>query len=421
MLGALLCIGHELIDGVILNENARFAGETLKAYGLKLAEVVVVPDEISLIVKSLRRLLEEYDFLLVSGGLGPTDDDLTVEAAVLAFSLELEERKEILSLLKEHPEYKNSQQIAKKMALLPKGSTLLSKDFSSAGFYINVFQKPVFFLPGVPTQFKDLFLKAVIPKLLEGKFFNESKQVLVFRFFDINETDLNLFLKEELKEISSEVLIGYYPEGPEVKIIFQGPLELTEKIKGKIKDRFFLELFAEDDHSLPEVVGRILREKKEKVAVAESCTGGLLASLITSIPGSSEYFEGGMVTYSEESKMKLLGVEERIIREYSVYSHETAMAMARGACQRFNVNLGLATTGIAGPTGGLEDLPVGTVFISLATKEKIFSIRFQLSGQRNWVQRLASYLALDLLRRYLLYGKDLSRYRFAVEFKEEAF
>jgi len=447
MLSALLCIGHELIYGRIVNENAKVAGEALQAYGFKLGEVVVVPDDIPLIVKALKRLVDEYDFIIVSGGLGPTDDDLTVLAASQAFDLELEERAEVLSALQKNREYAKSFEMARKLALLPKGSILLSQDLTMAGFKLLVKEKPVFFLPGVPSQFEALLKDKVLPELLnikaEGRY-----ELAILKFFDLNETDLNSFLQNSLGDEIKELEIGYYPEGPEVKLILQASIlssrasnlssqasllssrekrgvlpqkSLIEKVKEMLKERFKFEFLSEGDKTLPVLVGELLLERGQRVAVAESCTGGQLACLITSISGSSNYFDRGFVVYSERSKVEVLGVSEETIAKHTVYSHETALEMAKRTLEKSKADYSLATTGLAGPTGGTDDLPVGTVFIALGTGSKAISVRFKFSGGRNWVQKLASYTALDMLRRYLVYGEGLSRYRFALELKERTF
>jgi nicotinamide-nucleotide amidase len=447
MLSALLCIGHELIYGRVVNENAKVAGEALQAYGFKLGEVVVVPDDIPLIVKALKRLVEEYDFIIVSGGLGPTDDDLTVLAASQAFDLELEERAEVLSALQKNREYVKSFEVARKLALLPKGSILLSEELTMAGFKLLVKEKPIFFLPGVPSQFEALLKNKVLPELLNIKAEDRS-ELAILKFFDLNETDLNSFLQNSLGDEIKELEIGYYPEGPEVKLILQAsllssrasnlssrastlssrerrgvlhPKSLIEKVKEMLKERFKFEFLSEGDKTLPVLVGELLLEKGKRVAVAESCTGGQLASLITSISGSSNYFDRGFVVYSERSKVEVLGVNEETIAKHTVYSHETALEMAKRTLEKSRADYSLATTGLAGPTGGTDDLPVGTVFIALGTGSKAISVRFKFSGERTWVQKLASYTALDMLRRYLVYGEGLSRYRFAFELKERTF
>jgi Uncharacterized protein (competence- and mitomycin-induced) len=301
-------------------------------------------------------------------------------------------------------------------------------------------EKPVFFLPGVPSQFKALLKNKVLPELLNVKAEDRS-ELAILRFFDLNETDLNSFLQNSLGDKVKELEVGYYPEEPEVKLILQASTlssrastlssrekrgilhqkSLIEKVKEMLKERFKFEFLSEGDKTLPVLVGELLLEKGKRVAVAESCTGGQLASLITSISGSSNYFDRGFVVYSERSKVEVLGVSEETIAKHTAYSHETALEMAKRTLEKSKADYSLAITGLAGPTGGTDDLPAGTVFIALGTGSKAISVRFKFSGERTWIQKLASYTALDMLRRYLVYGEGLSRYRFALELKERTF
>lgn len=423
MRGAILFIGDELISGRILNTNAEFAGKTLSAIGLKLSEIVTVPDEEPLIIKTFKRLLEEYDFVITSGGLGPTEDDLTTDAIAKALNLELKESKTILSAILSSSEYKGTLAMARKMSMLPEGAEILSEDSKMLGFYLHYQGKKLFFLPGVPDQFRYLLKDRVIPLLCEIRggdkgICKEERILKNFIFFDLNETDLNQFIlslkgKEEIK-------IGYYPLIPEVRLVLLGEREKVEDLGNQIKERFKINLVSEEDESLPVTIGRILTERGLSIATAESCTGGYLASLITAVPGSSVYFERGFVTYSVQSKKELLGVKEETLREKGIYSFDTAMEMAYGARLKAKTDFALSTTGMAGPTGGTLEIPVGTVYIGLSVPHKVFAWHFRFEGDRQTIQRMASYTALDLLRRYLLYGESLFSYRFTLGSKERA-
>lgn len=419
MIGALIFIGDELICGAIDNTNSVFAGKMLTSYGFEIGEIVILPDEIEIISEYLRKLSEKYDFLIVSGGLGPTDDDLTNLAVSKAFNLKLVENKEFLSAIFFAKEYKDSQKLASKMALLPEGAIPLSKDFSSAGYTLEIKNKFLFFLPGVPYQFENLLENEVIPRLLKLSPETKKRVFKTLRFFDLNETDLNQFIKSFSEDFLSKIKIGYYPVFPELKLILQGKKE--EEIRDftqKIKDRFFLYLVSENDQGLPEVIGECLKERKEKLAVAESCTGGFLSSLITSVSGSSLYFDRGFVTYSPESKVELLGVKKSTIEKFDVVSYEVAMEMAEGVREKTKVDYSLSLTGFAGPTGGTPENPVGTVYIGFSYKNKVKAFRFNFTGNRKQIQILASYTALDILRRYLFYGEGFFSYRFATGVKE---
>lgn len=422
MKGALLFIGDELITGRILNTNAEFAGKILSAFGLEPEEIVTIPDIEDKIINTLRRLIEEYDFVITSGGLGPTEDDLTTQAVAKALDLPLKEDKALLAAILASSEYKDTLAMASKMALMPEGAQALSEDSKVVGFALTYRDKRLFFLPGVPSQFQDLLKNKVIPQLCLWKTggrtleCGEGKVFKSFIFFDLNETDLNRFIQE----IPSKegLKIGYYPLLPEVRLVVFGREEEIKNITEQIKERFKLNLVGEEEDSLPQGIGKLLRERRETLATAESCTGGYLASLITSIAGSSDYFDRGFITYTAKSKSEILGVKEETLTQQGVYSYETAIEMALGAKRLSHSTYALATTGVAGPTGGTPQIPVGTVFIALATPQKVYAFKFYFEGNRNTIQRVASYTALDILRRYLLYGEGFFSYRFAQGFKE---
>ena len=419
---ALIFIGDELIYGAINNTNSVVAGRILTSYGFEIGEIITLPDNIDIIADYLKALTKKYDFLIISGGLGPTDDDLTNLAVTKAFNLKLREYPEFLSAIYSAREYKLSQELAKKMALLPEGAIPLSKDFSSAGYLLEIENKPLFFLPGVPHQFDNLLNTEVIPRLLNLSAETKEQIIKTLRFFDLNETDLNQFINTFPDEILSSIKIGYYPVFPEVKLILRGKNEKDLHVFiEKLKEKFAPYLISEKDKNLPQVIGELLQERKEKLATAESCTGGLLASFITSVSGSSLYFDRGFVTYSPESKIELLGVNPETIKKFDVVSYEVAIEMAEGARKKTGVDYALSITGFAGPTGGTPENPVGTVYIGFSYKNKIKAFRFSFLGERRDIQILASYTSLDILRRYLLYGEGFFSYRFATGIKEKSF
>ncbi len=420
MKGALIFIGNELISGAVENTNSVFAGRVLTANGFNIGEIITIPDELKIIVKYLKTLVKKYDFLIISGGLGPTDDDITNLAVSKAFNLKLKENPDFLSAIYSAKEYEFSKNLAKKMALLPESTVPLSKGFSTAGYFLNIKNKLLFFLPGVPHQFKHLLETEVIPMLLKLKVNYKKEIIKTLRFFDLNETDINQFIQNLPKKLISFIKIGYYPVFPEVKLILQTlDKEKLESFIKKLKKHLGIYLLSEEDESLPQVIGNLLKQKKLKIAVAESCTGGLISSLITSVSGSSSYFDRGFITYTPESKVELLGVNPKTIEKFDIVSHEVAIEMAEGVKKKTNVNYALSTTGYAGPTGGTIQNPVGTIYIGFAYENKVKSFRFSFSGERKDIQTLASYTALDILRRYLVYGEGFFSYRFATGIKEK--
>ncbi len=417
MKGALVFIGDELLSGEVPNLNAEVAIGELTGNGFEVGEVLVIPDQIDVISTHLKRIAENYQYLICSGGLGPTDDDVTNQAVAKALGLPLEENKEFSQAICSSPAFSHTQELAQKMAFLPKGAIPLSKTLSCAGYYLSLSGKLFFFLPGVPHQFNQLLKEEVIPILLKNFGKTSKEYTLVLKFFDLAETELNQFLRD----LEFKGKAGYYPEFPELKLVLRlSEKEECPKVTKALKKAFLFQLIGEK--SLPETINSLLLQKKLRLCVAESCTGGLVSSLITSVAGSSEYFERGLVTYSPKSKVELLGVKKRTIEEAGVVSFETALEMAEGVRKKYKADISIGITGFAGPGGGTPSDPVGTVYIALSYKEFVKAIRFQFKGSRREVQLLAAYTALDMIRRCLVYGSEsLSRYRFAKGIKEKAF
>ncbi len=416
--GAILAVGDELVSGRVLNTTSFFAAERLSRLGYRILEMVNVGDDRGVIVFHLRRLLAEVNFLLVSGGLGPTEDDLTNEAAAEALGLPLEVNEAILSRIRENEREQGlaPNPLRDKMAYLPQGAEPLSRDLTVAGYVLRYQEKLLFFLPGVPSQFERLFVDRVVPTLLATFPPRERVCVRTLRFFDLREAEIN----QAVQEIgASGVEVGFYPVFPEVWVTLSARAEEPEEAGARVealaralRDRFPEHLFGEDDQELPAALGELLREQGATLALAESCTGGLAASLVTRIPGSSEYFLGGAVTYANEAKRDILGVPERLLRLFGAVSREVACAMAEGARRLLGATYALSVTGIAGPTGGTPEKPVGTVWIGLSTPTETVARRFLFPGTRYEIQTLTAYTALDWLRRYLLTGNLFPHYRF---------
>ena len=419
MRGAILAIGDELISGKVANTTSFWAAARLFEAGYEVFELLTVPDRKENIAFHLLRLLKETDFIIVSGGLGPTEDDLTNEAVAEALGLKLISRPEILSRIRENERAQGLpvNTLRDKMALLPGGAKPLSEDLSVAGYLLLYQGKPLFFLPGVPSQFRKLFSEKVLPYLKSRLPSGLVTVSLTLRFFDLREAEIN----RAVREIGiSGVELGFYPVFPEVHLTVTARAKTEAEARGRVlslaerlRACFPEHLFGEDEEELPLVLGRMLRARGATLSVAESCTGGLMASLITRIPGSSDYFLGGAVTYANRAKVEVLGVPERFIRLFGAVSREVACAMAEGARKRFGANFALSVTGIAGPAGGSPEKPVGTVWIGLSTPGETVARKFHFPGTRHEIQTLSAYTALDWLRRYLLTGNLYPTYRFA--------
>jgi nicotinamide-nucleotide amidase len=276
-----------------------------------------------------------------------------------------------------------------------------------AGYLLIYQEKPIFFLPGVPYQMRELMLDRVIPRLASWRGDRGRVRQKVYKVFGLEENDIN----ERLTVLEQEnrlVRIGYYPVSAEVHVSLtvrgktsQEAEESFLQAETAIKTTLGSCIYDEDGETLEIIVGNALKERGYMLAVAESCTGGLLSHKITTVPGSSDYFSGGVVAYTNELKINFLHVKTGTLQEFGAVSRETAREMALGAQKTAGADIAVAITGIAGPDGGTKEKPVGTVCFGLAAPEQVYDFSFQFSGKRNMVQTKAANTGLDLLRRYL--------------------
>ncbi|OAG28695.1 CinA family nicotinamide mononucleotide deamidase-related protein [Thermodesulfatator autotrophicus] len=420
MAGAILAIGNELVEGRILNRTSFWAARQLLFRGYEIKEINTIPDEPALIEHYVKDFLNRYDFLIVSGGLGPTSDDLTNAAVARALDRQIIRFKEMEKRIREREKAYGLPEnpLRLKMADLPEGAELLTDKHPMAGYFLKLKEKLLFCLPGVPEEFEFLLKEKVIPLLekflpLKGIFLFK-----LFKLFGLNEAEVNLAL-EGLERQWKNVSIGYYPCTPEIHVSLrikgsqkEEAEKLLDKVSQKIKELFGPYIFGENEDLLEGVIGKLLLERKETLALAESCTGGLVASRITRIPGSSAYFERGVVSYSNEAKIEILGVPEEDIKTFGAVSEPVAKAMAEGVKKLAKTTYGIGITGIAGPTGGTKDKPVGTVWIGFSCKDGTVAQCFLFPGNRHTVQDYAASTALDWLRRYLRYGTLIPGYQF---------
>jgi len=406
MRGEIIAIGDELTSGRILNTTSHFAAGQLFAAGHEIVAMITIGDDPVLIGKTLLNSLARADFVIVTGGLGATSDDLTNAAVIDALGRPETFYPEILAQIRAGS--KNAPESVRlsleKLAWLPAGAHALKFDASMAGHFLVHEGKPIFFLPGVPHEMKELLVETVISRLAvwEGEEVRQLRQRL-YRVAGLAEIEINRRLAH--LEGDKPIKIGYYPVLPEVHVsltVAGVDLEATERLfaetDGEIRTALGCHLYGTDEETLPQVVGGVLAGRGCTLALAESCTGGLIASRITAIAGSSAYFLGGVVAYSNDLKMKLLGVEQAILVAHGAVSLETARAMALGVREVSGADYGLSVTGIAGPSGGTPEKPVGTVCFGLAWAGGVKDLRLQFRGERWQVQESAAHQALDLLR-----------------------
>jgi nicotinamide-nucleotide amidase len=411
MRGEIICIGDELMSGRVADTNSRYALSRLWPLGIEIGAVVLVGDDQLAIKDTLCRALGRADFVLVSGGLGTTDDDITARMAAEVFELPLAESQRMVKNLRAFLAERGREPSADvlRMAQLPEGAEVLCP--TCAGFRLTGPDgQPVFFLPGVPGEMHKLTDERVVPELV--KLLAEGGQAVVtreVRLFGLPESEVGARLKGLADRDSRPgVRLGYYPVFPEVQVTVTVKRAsaaeaetIADQLSKEIQSRLAGFVVSTNGELLEERVGRLLGQRGLTLALAESCTGGLIGHRITSMAGSSDYFERGMVVYSNLAKEELLGVRHETLENHGAVSAETAREMALGACKRAHTDIGLSVTGIAGPSGGTDDKPVGTVFFGLAHGEKVESHHRRFIGNRAQVKAQSAETALDLLRRYL--------------------
>ncbi|MGA2954298.1 MAG: competence/damage-inducible protein A [Thermodesulfobacteriota bacterium] len=407
----IITIGNELTSGEVVDTNAAYLAEALSEVGLEVIFVTTTGDDPWHIEDALLRSQERADAVIVSGGLGPTKDDITASSAAKALGLPLVLHKEVVeSLRKRFAERGMEMPVSnEKQALFPKQAEIIPNPLGTAsGFILRRIKKLFIFLPGVPRELEYLTQENVIPflqKERKDKFIVRSSTLKVFGYTESAIADL---LKDIAPQSFSAVL-AYLPRFPEnhVKITVKGNLpaeveENLEKLSQIIGEKLAGRVIATNEETLEEIVGRLLQSNQATLAVAESCTGGLVTHRLTQIPGSSAYLERGIVVYSNAAKVQMLQVPESLIAAHGAVSAEVAEKMAEGVRRASNTTLGLGISGIAGPGGASEEKPVGTVFIALASPKGTVSKKYQFSGDRNQVKTISAYTGIDWVRRYFL-------------------
>jgi nicotinamide-nucleotide amidase len=409
MQGEIITIGTELISGKTFDLNAWYAAGRLTASGLRVIRVTTVGDEPESVVKALKDAVKEADFVVITGGLGSTEDDMTNKIAANALERPLCLDKEMLAHIKTYVEARGMKMSAsyEKMAWMPKDSKLLDREANVCGFSLVENKVRLYFLPGVPEQMRYLMDRYVLPDLLLRCKTQPVLKHRVLKLYGLSEPSMAEALKD-LPRKAENIILGYYPHFPEnhITLSLRGDDEPTvlfelEWMEKEIRRLVGSFIFASGDQTMESVVGEMLREKRLTLSVAESCTGGLIGNLVTNVPGSSNYFLGGVVAYSNQSKVDLLGVSPVTLEKYGAVSDETVREMAAGVRTRFITDLSLAVSGIAGPEGGSPEKPVGTVCIGMAAHDASFSRRYRFWGTRDQVKLNSAMMALDWARRYL--------------------
>ena len=409
---ALISIGDELLIGQTINTNAAWLGEQLNLLGFKVIAGLVIPDD-KIAIENALNDFSSADLIIMTGGLGPTKDDITKHTLCTYFDTELKRNTEIESKIIAYFQSRDLPilQSNKDQALLPEACEVLPNSRGTAsGMWFEKNNTIYVSLPGVPYEMKGLITECVIPKLLSR---NKDENTLVHRTVrthGMGESFLAEVIKDWENNLSvDDIKLAYLPSPGIVKLRLSLLGKDGKKIVATLNKHIDLlnniipdQVYGYEDDTMEGVVGDLLTAQNASVSTAESCTGGAVAKMITSVSGSSNYFEGSVICYSNICKINQLHVQENALQNHGAVSQEVVEQMAIGVKRKLNTDYGLATSGIAGPTGGTPEKPVGTIWIALATKNGVISKKLNLGYSRDRNIHVTSLSALNMLRLELL-------------------
>jgi nicotinamide-nucleotide amidase len=418
----ILAIGAELLHGGRVDSNSLFIADMLAHCGIRVCKKIVLSDEQVDIQAALKASAKKVDVVILTGGLGSTVDDRTREAVATAFGRPLGVRRKALQILTRQVQSRGRKvtPLLTKQALIPSGATVLDNLVgTAAGFYLQEGAAHVFAIPGVPREAREMMKLQVYPILKRKLRTTVFLWSHAFNTMGAPETDIQQRLSP-LFQKSSDIALSLLASTKGVKVtlscwrprnkkstdtktpdLFPEGAILIQKVRKALEPW----LFSEGEQTLEEIVGQLCTLHKWSLALAESCTGGLIAHRLTEVPGSSAYLDRAVVTYSNKAKQELLGVSPAILRKYGAVSAQVAEAMAKGIRVRSRVALGVSVTGIAGPGGGSTNKPVGLVYMAIDGPRGSQSQRCQFWGNRTEIKFRSSQAALDMIRRYLLQAK----------------
>ncbi len=412
----IISIGDEILIGQIANTNAQWMAQQLTLIGISVSHLITVGDNKEDILKAFTDAQKRSGIILITGGLGPTSDDLTKPTLCEFFNTKLIFNDEVFEMVKKRfasfnivmPESNRGQ------AEIPENCTVIkNKNGTAPGMWFDVNTTIFISLPGVPYEMKAMMEEFVLPEL-KNRF---QKEVIIHKTVytqGLGESSLAEKIKSWEESLNStNIKLAYLPSPSQVKLRLSvkgnNKQQLNLLVDEKISELrklipeliFAVEEYGKEPESLEKTIGELLRKKKQTLAVAESCTGGYIGHLITSIAGSSDYFNGGIIAYANDIKTNVLKVDVSTLQTNGAVSKEVAEQMATGVRQRLKADFGIATTGIAGPTGGSNEKPVGTVWIAVATPDALVSEKFSFGDSRERTIRRAGLSALNMLRTLL--------------------
>lgn len=405
MKAEMIAVGTEILLGQIVNTNAQFISQQFAGLGVDLYYETVIGDNVLRLKEALGIAFARVDLVILTGGLGPTKDDLTKETVAEYFGAALEMHQPSLAEISGYfqrvgrPMTENN----KKQAMLPQGCIVMKNNHGTApGCILEKDGKTAVMLPGPPTEMKFMFLESVVPYLK-----SKSTDVIAsksVRLFGTGESAVETQVRD-LMERQNPTVAPYAKEG-EVELRVTAKASAQEEAEAliapavrEIQNRLGEFVYGYDEDTLESVTVEFLKQNGLTVSTAESCTGGLIAGAITEVPGSSEVFGFGVVTYANQAKVQMAGVRAETLEKYGAVSPQTAEEMARGIREKSGSDLGVSATGIAGPDGGSEEKPVGLVYIALAGPKRTVCRKLNLNGNRASVRKLTKMNVLDMIRK----------------------
>jgi nicotinamide-nucleotide amidase len=413
MIAEIVSIGDELLIGQVVNSNQAFIAERLNSVGVSADRMTTVGDDEGQILLSFQTAMGSHDVVITTGGLGPTHDDITRKVICEFFGTDLVQDAEAFQNIKRIFERRKMPMLKRNedQALVPVGCTVIQNRFGTApGYLFQKNGKCFVAMPGVPFEMKAMMDGFVVP------FFQTQSTGMVIRHRTLKTTGIaESFLADRIGDISllfapdEGISLAFQPSPMGVRLRITGKGTSVEEVARRVarvetalREKAGKYLYGTDDEELEEVVGTLLAERHLTIAVAESCTGGLITDRLTNVPGSSRYFERGVIAYSNDSKVAILGVASSLIERHGAVSREVAEAMAKGVRSAANADIGISTTGIAGPDGGTAEKPIGLVWIAYADRTASFAMQFNFGDERRRVKERAAQAALEIVRRRIL-------------------
>jgi len=417
MKAEILTIGDEILIGQITNTNSVWIAQQLNLLGISVVHMASVGDDEVSIINAFNSALTRADFVFVTGGLGPTKDDITKKIFAKYFDASLITDKSVLADVSGFFTKRGREidELNKQQALVPEGCFVIRNPNGTApGMWLKKNNTVFISMPGVPYEMKAMMSETIIPKIK-----NENKLPFIYHKTVLTQGVPESILAKMIEDWETSlsyknIKLAYLPQpgivrlrlsakGEDVKLIKENIEGEIEKLKPLLEKHIFgYENYGEESPSLEKIISELLREKKQSFALAESCTGGYISSLFTAIAGASDIFKGGVIPYNNTAKSEILNVDNKTIETHGAVSKECVEEMAVNVLKKFNSDYSLAVSGIAGPTGGSPEKPVGLVWVAVANKEKVTAVKFLFGDNRQRNIIMAAQAALNLLRKFIL-------------------